>query len=147
MMRGFFATEAAVTNRRRWGGGRECGGRRGRGQHAVRANSAGTPTNQGVCLFVFVSFLTSPVISMRIHSLARVPSKVLASSIHSLAHKSNAWLFIDSVFPVKLAAWESVIHPFLAHLILTYIILVFDIFLAISAKNVFLTHSPSLLHK
>jgi hypothetical protein len=111
-MRRFFATEAAVTNRRRWGGGRECGGRRGRGQHDVRANSAGTPTNQGVCLFVFVSFLTSPVISMRIHSLARVPSKVLASSIHSLAHKNNAWLFIDSVFPVKLAAWESVIHPF-----------------------------------
>ncbi|KAN0124028.1 RNA12 domain containing protein [Russula decolorans] len=43
---------------------------------------------------------------MRIHSLSRVPSKVLASSIHSLAHKSNAWLFIDSVFPVKLAAWD-----------------------------------------
>jgi len=49
---------------------------------------------------------------MRIHSLFKVPSRVLASSIHSLAHKSNAWLFIDSVFPVKLAAWESVIHSF-----------------------------------
>ncbi|KAH9997539.1 exonuclease [Russula vinacea] len=43
---------------------------------------------------------------MRIHSLSRVPSKVLASSIHSLAHKSKAWLFIDSVFPVKFAAWD-----------------------------------------
>jgi len=52
---------------------------------------------------------------MRIHSfstLSRVPSNVLASSIHSLSHKSNAWLFIDSVFPVKLAAWESVIYSF-----------------------------------
>jgi hypothetical protein len=108
-MRRFFATEAAVTNRRRWRGGRECGGRRGRGQHDVRANSAGTPTDLP-CLFVCLRFF--PDVTMRIHSLSRVPSKVLASSIHSLAHKSNAWLFIDSVFPVKLAAWESVIHSF-----------------------------------
>jgi hypothetical protein len=71
------------------------------------------PTSLPFCLFVLVSLLTSPVVSMRIHSLsfARVPSKVLASSTHSLAHKSNAWLFFDSVFPVKLAAWESVVHP------------------------------------
>jgi hypothetical protein len=111
-MRRFFATEAAVTNRRRWGGGRECGGRRGRGQHVVRAILAELPLISLVSLFVFVSFLTSPVTSMRIHSLSRVPSKVLAASIHSLPHKSNAWLFIDSVFPVKLATWESVIHSF-----------------------------------
>lgn len=49
---------------------------------------------------------------IHLHSLSRVSSKVLASSIHSHAHKSNAWLFIDSVFPVKLAAWESVTHAF-----------------------------------
>jgi hypothetical protein len=112
-MKRFFATEAAVTNRRRWGRGRKCGGRWGRGQHVVRANPAGLPLIFLICLFVFVSFLASPIYvthTMRIHSLSRVPSKVLASSIHSLAHRSNAWLFIDSVFPVKLAAWESVIH-------------------------------------
>ena len=62
------------------------------------------------CLFASVSLLTPPNRFMRIHSLSRVPSKVLASSIHSLAHKSKAWLFIDSVFPVKFAAWESAIH-------------------------------------
>jgi hypothetical protein len=61
-------------------------------------------------LFVRVSFLTPPNRFMRIHSLSRVPTRVLASSIHSLADNSKAWLFIDSVFPVKFAAWESVIH-------------------------------------
>ena len=111
-MRRFFATETAVTNRRRWGRGRECGGRRGRGQHVVRARlPQPVPIIFPFGLFVFVSFLTSPAV-MRIHSLSRFPSKILASSIHSLALKRNAWLFIDSVFPVKLAAWESVIHSF-----------------------------------
>ena len=98
------------------------------------------------CLFASVSFQTPPNRFMRIHSLSRVPSKVLASSIHSLAHKSKAWLFIDSVFPVKFAAWESVSQPFRL-LILMTIIPVFDISLAISAKNVFLIHSRSLYHK
>ena len=65
-----------------------------------------------VCLHFFPD-VTRHFYCMRIHSLSRVPFRVLASSsIHSLAHKSNAWLFIDSVFPVKLAAWESVIHFF-----------------------------------
>ncbi len=67
-----------------------------------------------VCLHAFLSPDVTRCLSrcMRIHSLSRVPPRILASSIHSLAHKSNAWLFIDSVFPVKLAAWESVIHSF-----------------------------------
>jgi hypothetical protein len=39
---------------------------------------------------------------MRIHSLKWV------RAIHSPAKKNQAWLFIDSVFPVKLGAWESV---------------------------------------
>ncbi|KAI9509964.1 RNA12 protein-domain-containing protein [Russula earlei] len=50
---------------------------------------------------------------MRIHSLTltrwRAPCRaVTVASIHSLglAHTNKAWLFIDSVFPVKLAAWD-----------------------------------------
>ena len=39
---------------------------------------------------------------MRIHSLTRFYSQAVAS------RKNKAWLFIDSVFPVRLAAWESV---------------------------------------
>ncbi|KAI0005857.1 RNA12 protein-domain-containing protein [Russula compacta] len=43
---------------------------------------------------------------MRIHSLTRFLSK--PASIHTLSQsqKNKAWLFIDSVFPVKLAAWD-----------------------------------------
>ena len=44
---------------------------------------------------------------MRIHSLTRFYSQAVASS-SSARKKDKAWLFIDSVFPVKLAAWESV---------------------------------------
>ena len=45
---------------------------------------------------------------MRIHSLN------LTRAIHSPAQKNKAWLFIDSVFPVKLGIWESVtLGPFL----------------------------------
>ena len=114
-MRRFFATETAVTNRRRWGRGRESGGRRGRGQHVVRVRLPQPASFSLIFPFgLFVLVYSSPLL-MRIHSLSGVPLKTLASSIHSLAHKSNAWLFIDSVFPVKLAAWESVVHSFPLH--------------------------------
>jgi len=43
---------------------------------------------------------------MRIHSLTRFYSQAVALS--SSTRKNKAWLFIDSVFPVRLAAWESV---------------------------------------
>jgi len=75
------------------------------------------------CLFGFLSLasasrgtaasLTSPAMPeyrrvslMRIHSLARFYSQAVAFS--SSTRKNKAWLFIDSVFPVKFAAWESV---------------------------------------
>ena len=146
-MRRFFATKAAETNGRRWGRGRECGGRWGRGQHAVWAI---LPDNHLTVHFLFVCtrFFPDVTLRMRIHSLTRVPSKVLASSIHSLAHKSKAWLFIDSVFPVRLAAWElailSIPCPLHKH---SSINPVFDISSAIFAKNVSLPHSQSLYHK
>jgi hypothetical protein len=103
------------------------------------------------CLAFFLSFrrrgldVTSRRVSMLLPSLRLRRWAVVRSysySSHSPAQKSTAWLFIDSVFPVKLAAWESAAlcplaspraHPLIA----------FDTTTASFVKNVFSTNSQS----
>jgi hypothetical protein len=64
------------------------------------------PIYRNTDLFALLSLLTCTALAEsmynRIHSLNRL------RAIHSLAQKNQAWLFVDSVFPLRLGAWESV---------------------------------------
>ncbi|KAH9043412.1 RNA12 protein-domain-containing protein [Lactarius pseudohatsudake] len=92
-MRRFLTTKAAETSRRRWGRSRECSGRWGRGQHDVQAKLSEQQDQAArtLCLRICASAIHSPI-----------------RLSHSLSQKntSQAWLFVDSVFPVKLVAWD-----------------------------------------
>jgi len=56
VVRGFFATKAGETSRRRWGRDHSCCERRGRGQHVVRANLPESHLFSFFSLFGFLSF-------------------------------------------------------------------------------------------
>src|SRR5258708_439329 len=97
-MRRFFATKAAETNRRRWGGGRECGRRWGRGQHVVRAILPGHPLNV-LFLFVCVRFfpdVTRAAVCAHIRSLESLRRSSHLQSTHLLTKAKHGFSLTQS---------------------------------------------------